>query len=407
MIYLFQEWTELVLRWFHVIAGIAWIGSSFYFIALDLSLRQSKNLPDKSHGEAWQVHGGGFYHLVKYLVAPSKMPSELTWFKWEAYATWVSGFALLALIYYAGAELYMIDILKYDLEKYEAVIISILGIVFGWVVYDVMCRISLKTNVYVLISSVFILITAMSWIYSEIFSYRGAFMQIGTVLGTIMVANVLMIIIPGQKKVVASLLANDTPNPIHGAIAKQRSLHNNYLTLPVIFIMISNHYPLIYATEYSWIIISIILIIGALVRHFFNVKHTGAKAPYWVSFPIIILASLIFYISDLGKPKLNQIKDTALIIEKIPKKTLISAKEIIIAKCAMCHAQEPLWDDMRYAPKLVNLETSTDIINNIDNIYKQSVLSYAMPPGNISMLEEHERYLINQLYLSVNNLKNK
>ena len=407
MIFLFEEWTELILRWFHVIAGIAWIGSSFYFIALDLSLKQNKNLPDKSHGEAWQVHGGGFYHLVKYLVAPSKMPSELTWFKWEAYATWVSGFALLALIYYAGAELYMIDIVKYDLEKFEAVIISLLGIVFGWVIYDLVCRLSLKTNVYVLISSIFILITVMSWAYSEIFSYRGAFMQIGTVLGTIMVANVLMIIIPGQKKVVASLLANETPNPIHGAIAKQRSLHNNYLTLPVIFIMISNHYPLIYATKYSWIIISIILIIGALIRHFFNIKHTGAKPPYWVCVPIIILGSIIFYISDLGKPKLNNIKNTATLIELIPEKTLVSAQEIIVSKCSMCHAKEPLWENMKNAPKLVNLETSTDIINNIDNIYKQSVLSYAMPPGNISFLEDNERSLINQLYVSVHNLKNK
>jgi len=407
LIFLFEEWTELILRWFHVIAGIAWIGSSFYFIALDLSLKQNKNLPDKSHGEAWQVHGGGFYHLVKYLVAPSKMPSELTWFKWEAYATWVSGFALLALIYYAGAELYMIDIVKYDLEKYEAVIISLLGIVFGWVIYDLVCRLSLKTNVYVLISSIFILITVMSWAYSEIFSYRGAFMQIGTVLGTIMVANVLMIIIPGQKKVVASLLANETPNPIHGAIAKQRSLHNNYLTLPVIFIMISNHYPLIYATKYSWIIISIILIIGALIRHFFNIKHTGVKPPYWVCVPIIILGSIIFYISDLGKPKLNNIKNTATLIELIPEKTMVSAQEVIVSKCSMCHAKEPLWENMKNAPKLVNLETSTDIINNIDNIYRQSVLSYAMPPGNISFLEDNERSLINQLYLSVHNLKNK
>ena len=407
MIFLLEEWTELILRWFHVIAGIAWIGSSFYFIALDLSLKQNKNLPDKSHGEAWQVHGGGFYHLVKYLVAPSKMPSELTWFKWEAYATWVSGFALLALIYYAGAELYMIDIVKYDLEKYEAVIISLLGVVFGWVIYDFVCRLSLKTSVYVLISSIFILITVMSWAYSEIFSYRGAFMQIGTVLGTIMVANVLMIIIPGQKKVVASLLANEIPDPIHGAIAKQRSLHNNYLTLPVIFIMISNHYPLIYATKYSWIIISIILIIGALIRHFFNIKHTGAKPPYWVCVPIIILGSIIFYISDLGKPKLNNVKNTATLIELIPEKTLVSAQEIIVSKCSMCHAKEPLWENMKNAPKLVNLETPTDIINNIDNIYKQSVLSYAMPPGNISFLEENERSLINQLYMSVHNLKNK
>ena len=407
MIFLFEEWIELTLRWLHVIAGIAWIGSSFYFIALDLSLKQGKNLPDKSHGEAWQVHGGGFYHLVKYLVAPSKLPSELTWFKWEAYATWVSGFALLALIYYAGAELYMIDIIKYDFEKYEAVIISILGIIFGWLIYDIICRISLKTNVYTLIGSIFILITAMSWVYSEIFSYRGAFMQIGTILGTIMVANVLMVIIPGQKKVVASLIANETPDPKHGMIAKQRSLHNHYLTLPVIFIMISNHYPLIYATKYSWIIIPIILIIGALIRHFFNVKHTGSKPPYWVAIPVTIFTLLTIYISYSGKPELSEMKGNATLINKIPKPILANAQEIIVSKCAMCHAREPLWENMANAPKLIRLETKKDIVDNIDNIYSQSVLSFAMPPGNLSFIEDHERVEIQKLYIAINNLKDE
>ena len=407
MIFIFEEWIELILRWFHVIAGIAWIGSSFYFIALDLSLKQGKNLPDKSHGEAWQVHGGGFYHLVKYLVAPSKLPSELTWFKWEAYATWVSGFALLALIYYAGAELYMIDIIKYDFEKYEAVIMSILGIIFGWLIYDIICRISLKTNVYTLIGSIFILITAMSWVYSEIFSYRGAFMQIGTILGTIMVANVLMVIIPGQKKVVASLIANEIPDPEHGMIAKQRSLHNNYLTLPVIFIMISNHYPLIYATKYSWIIIPIILIIGALIRHFFNVKHTGSKPPYWVAIPVTIFTLLTIYISYSGKPELSEMKGNATLINKIPKPILANAQEIIVSKCAMCHAREPLWENMANAPKLIRLETKKDIVDNIDNIYSQSVLSFAMPPGNLSFIEDHERAEIQKLYIAINNLKDE
>ena len=407
MIFLFEEWIELILRWFHVVAGIAWIGSSFYFIALDLSLKQGKNLPDKSHGEAWQVHGGGFYHLVKYLVAPSKLPSELTWFKWEAYATWVSGFALLALIYYAGAELYMIDIIKYDFEKYEAVIMSILGIIFGWLIYDTICRISLKTNVYTLIGSIFILITAVSWVYSEIFSYRGAFMQIGTILGTIMVANVLMVIIPGQKKVVASLIANETPDPKHGMIAKQRSLHNNYLTLPVIFIMISNHYPLIYATKYSWIIIPMILIIGALIRHFFNVKHTGSKPPYWVAIPVTIFTLLTIYISYSGKPELSEMKGNATLINKIPKPILANAQEIIVSKCAMCHAREPLWENMANAPKLIRLETKKDIVDNIDNIYSQSVLSFAMPPGNLSFIEDHERAEIQKLYIAINNLKDE
>ena len=408
MIFLMHEWLELVLRWFHVIAGIAWIGSSFYFIALDLSLKQNQNLPPKSYGEAWQVHGGGFYHLVKYLVAPSKLPSELTWFKWEAYATWVSGFALLALIYYAGAELYLIDMIKYDFEKYEAILISIFGIIFGWFVYDTMCRISLKTNVYTLILSIFILITVMSWTYSELFSYRGAFMQIGTVLGTIMVANVLMVIIPGQKKVVASLIKSETPDAKYGMIAKQRSLHNNYLTLPVIFIMISNHYPIIYATTYSWMVIPIILIIGALIRHFFNIKHTGLKPPYWIIFPVIILLFLSIFISDYGKPQLTKINQNVHLIKDIPKPILSSAQEIIVSKCSMCHAKEPLWDNMHNPPKQLILETAEDIIVNIENIYSQSVASFAMPPGNVSFLENHERAQIEELYLTILDLtKNK
>jgi len=408
MMFLLQEWIEIILRWFHVIAGIAWIGSSFYFIALDLSLKQNKNLPPKSYGEAWQVHGGGFYHLVKYLVSPSRLPAELTWFKWEAYATWVSGFALLALIYYAGAELYMIDIVKYDFEKYEAIIISIIGIIIGWLLYDLICRISLKTNVYVLIVAILILISTMSWIYSELFSYRGAYMQIGTVLGTIMVANVLMVIIPGQKKVVASLLSGEDPNPKYGMIAKQRSLHNNYLTLPVIFIMIGNHYPFVYATKYSWVIISLILIVGALIRHFFNVKHTGEKPPYWVLFPIIALITLSIYISEIGKPNLglNNNKNTVKLIPKIPKLILANAQEIIVTKCSMCHAKEPLWPNMQSAPKLLKLETTEDIINNIDKIYIQSVISFAMPPGNISFLENHERAKIGKLYEVISKIKN-
>lgn len=408
MIFLLQEWIEIILRWFHVIAGIAWIGSSFYFIALDLSLKQNKNLPSKSHGEAWQVHGGGFYHLVKYLVAPSRLPAELTWFKWEAYATWVSGFALLALIYYAGAELYMIDIVKYDFEKYEAIIISIIGIIIGWLLYDLICRMALKTNVYVLIIAILILVSSMSWLYSELFSYRGAYMQVGTVLGTIMVANVLMIIIPGQKKVVTSLLSGEEPDPKHGMIAKQRSLHNNYLTLPVIFIMIGNHYPFVYATSYSWIIISLILIIGALIRHFFNVKHTGENPPYWVLFPIIILITLSIYVSEIGKPnlELKNNKTTVKLIPKIPELILSNAQEIIVSKCSMCHSKEPLWENMRSPPKLIKLETTEDIINNIDKIYTHSVISFAMPPGNISFLESHERAEIGKLYEAISNIKN-
>jgi len=400
-------WSELIVRWVHVIAGIAWIGSSFYFIALDLSLKPGKELPDEAHGQAWQVHGGGFYNMVKYLVAPAKMPDELTWFKWEAYGTWISGIALMSLVYYGAASLYMIDLEILDITEIQAVMISLAGIVISWALYDGLCRSPLgKSDLWLALAG-FVFLVLLAFGYSLIFSARGAFMQMGVTIGTMMVANVLMIIIPGQTKVVTALKAGKNPDPRYGARGKQRSLHNNYLTLPVIFIMISNHYPLIYATKYSWVIISIILIIGALIRHFFNIKHTGANPPYWVCFPIIILASVIFYISDLGKPQLTKIKNTASLIELIPKETLVSAKEIIVSKCSMCHAREPMWENMKNAPKLVNLETSADIINNIQSIHKQSVLSYAMPPGNISFLEDNERNLINQLYLSVHNLKNK
>ena len=405
MIFLFEEWIELILRWFHVIAGIAWIGSSFYFIALDLSLKQGKNLPDKSHGEAWQVHGGGFYHLVKYLVAPSKLPSELTWFKWEAYATWVSGFALLALIYYAGAELYMIDIIKYDFEKYEAVIMSILGIIFGWLIYDIICRISLKTNVYTLIGSIFILITAMSWVYSEIFSYRGAFMQIGTILGTIMVANVAMVIIPGQKKVVNALIKGNKPDPIHGIRAKQRSLHNNYLTLPVIFVMLAGHYPMVFATKFSWLILAIVIVIGALIRHFFNSRHAKKKTPWWTWVLSTILTVFIIYLSNAGKPDISDDKKLVSLQKDINHEILLNAVNVVEVHCAMCHAKYPSWERMSRPPKGLILANKDDIILNIDSLYQQVVLSNAMPPGNITWMEYSERETIKLLYQEI--LKNR
>ena len=298
MTYVFFEWTEFLVRWFHVITGIAWIGSSFYFIALDLSLRNSDQIPKEAHGEAWQVHGGGFYRIIKYLVAPSKMPNELTWFKWEAYGTWISGFLLLAIVYYLSAELYMIDMEKFDISQTDAILISIFGIILGWIIYDQICKYTVNQNLNILALFILLVFTFFSWFFFQVFSYRGAFIQIGSMLGTIMVANVLMIIIPGQKKVVNSLLKGEKPDPKHGATAKQRSLHNNYLTLPVIFIMISNHYPVIYATKFSWIIISLIIIVGALIRHYFNIKHTGKKPPYWIWLPISKIILLSIYITE-------------------------------------------------------------------------------------------------------------
>ena len=405
MSYVFFEWTEFLVRWFHVITGIAWIGSSFYFIALDLSLRNSGQIPKEAHGEAWQVHGGGFYRIIKYLVAPSKMPNELTWFKWEAYGTWISGFLLLAIVYYLSAELYMIDMEKFDISQTDAILISIFGIILGWIIYDQICKYTVNQNLNILVLFILLVFTFFSWFFFQVFSYRGAFIQIGSMLGTIMVANVLMIIIPGQKKVVNSLLKGEKPDPKHGVTAKQRSLHNNYLTLPVIFIMISNHYPVIYATKFSWIIISLILIVGALIRHYFNIKHTGKKPPYWIWLPISIIILLSIYITELGKPKLlNDEKMSATIINQIPKNLILASEEIIISKCSMCHAKEPLWENLHIPPKMVILETKEDIIKHIDGIYSQVVASYAMPPGNVTFIESSERQTLNSLYKKIKEL---
>jgi len=405
MTYIFFEWTEFLVRWFHVITGIAWIGSSFYFIALDLSLRNSDQIPKEAHGEAWQVHGGGFYRIIKYLVAPSKMPNELTWFKWEAYGTWISGFLLLAIVYYLSAELYMIDMEKFDISQTDAILISIFGIILGWIIYDQICKYTVNQNLNILALFILLVFTFFSWFFFQVFSYRGAFIQIGSMLGTIMVANVLMIIIPGQKKVVNSLLKGEKPDPKHGVTAKQRSLHNNYLTLPVIFIMISNHYPVIYATKFSWIIISLIIIVGALIRHYFNIKHTGKKPPYWIWLPISIIILLSIYITELGKPKLlNDEKKSAKIINQIPKNLISASEEIIISKCSMCHAKEPLWENLHIPPKMVILETKEDIIKHIDGIYSQVVASYAMPPGNVTFIESSERQTLNSLYKKIKEL---
>jgi uncharacterized membrane protein len=386
-------WSEFMVRWLHVVAGIAWIGSSFYFIALDLSLKPGKQLPDEAHGQAWQVHGGGFYNMVKYLVAPARMPDELTWFKWEAYTTWLSGFALLTIIYYAGAGLYMIDAEILDLEPWQAIGLSIGGIVAGWVAYDLMCRSQLGRDDRLLALAGFVFIVALAWLYTEIFSARGAFVQIGVSIGTIMVANVAMVIIPGQKKVVAALVAGDTPDPVFGRRGKQRSLHNNYLTLPVIFVMIGGHYPAVFATDYSWVILALVLVMGAVIRHFFNTKHKGDPAPWWTWAVAAALLVAAILLSQAGAPKYDE---SAYAEQGYGEGAdlHLAAVELVTERCAICHAAVPQWDGMGFAPKGVKLETEADILAHVDAIYWQVAASHAMPPGNVIWVEPEERAML-------------
>ena len=390
----FWLWSEMIVRWVHVIAGVAWIGSSFYFIALDLSLKPGKELPKEANGQAWQVHGGGFYNMVKYLVAPSKMPDELTWFKWEAYSTWISGMALMSLVYYGSTSLYMIDLEVLDITQGQAVLLSLGGILVGWVVYDGLCRSPLGRNDLILALSGLIFLIILSYIYTQIFSHRGAFMQMGISIGTMMVANVAMVIIPGQKKVVKALKAGEEPNPIYGARGKQRSLHNNYLTLPVIFVMLGVHYPIIFATEYSWLILGLILIICALIRHFFNTKHKGLPAPYWTWLAASFLVVCCISLSYVGGPTNEDYEISNLNISK--DEVHNSAVELVIERCSACHAKEPVWDGLAFAPKGVYLETEAQILKMENEIYWQSAASWAMPPGNIIWLDDEERALLSE-----------
>ena len=395
----FWLWSEMIVRWVHVIAGVAWIGSSFYFIALDLSLKPGKELPKEANGQAWQVHGGGFYNMVKYLVAPKKMPEELTWFKWEAYSTWISGMALMSLVYYGSASLYMIDLEVLDITKLQAVFLSLGGIVIGWIIYDGLCRSPLGKNDLILALAGLVFLVLLSFIYTQVFSHRGAFMQMGVTIGTMMVANVAMVIIPGQKKVVQALKAGDDPNPIYGVRGKQRSLHNNYLTLPVIFVMIGGHYPIIFATEYSWLILGLILIIGALIRHFFNTKHKGLPAPYWTWLVASVLAVCSVLLSYAGAPNNNvyEVSNLKMTKEEIHK----TAVELVIERCSSCHAREPLWEGLAFAPKGIHLETEEEVLKMANEIYWQSAASWAMPPGNIIWLEDEERVLLSDWHASL------
>jgi uncharacterized membrane protein len=267
------HWAEFAVRWLHVITAIAWIGSSFYFIALDLGL--NRNIPGPADGEEWQVHGGGFYHIQKYMVAPEAMPEHLTWFKWESYATWLSGVALLIVLYWVGAELYLIDWTVMELQPWQAIVISALSLTLGWVAYDLLCKSKLGDNPTLLMILLFGIIVVLSWGYTQVFSGRAALLHLGALTATIMTANVAMIIIPNQKIVVADLKAGRTPDPKYGKIAKLRSTHNNYLTLPVIFLMLSNHYPLAFASEWNWLIAALVFLMGVTIRHFFNTMHSA------------------------------------------------------------------------------------------------------------------------------------
>jgi uncharacterized membrane protein len=393
------EWFAFAIRWLHVITAIAWIGSSFYFIALDLGLKKSPHLPVGAYGEEWQVHGGGFYHVQKYSVAPENMPEHLVWFKWESYSTWLSGAVMLMIVYWLGAELYLIDPAKADLSVWQAISISAGSLIIGWLIYDFLCKSFLGDNPTRLMLLLFIILVAMSWGYNQIFTGRAAMLHLGAFTATIMSANVFFIIMPNQRIVVNDLKEGRTPHPKYGKIAKLRSTHNNYLTLPVLFLMLSNHYPLAFATEYTWIIASLVFLMGVTIRHYFNTLHATGSGPTWTWMATLVLFLIIAALStastwdgdydDLENQPLSQSQ-----VKFIQAKGFDDISDIIIGRCSMCHAREPVWDGMINAPKGVYLETHQDIARSAKEIYIHAGLSNAMPPANITELEDEDRIKI-------------
>jgi len=396
------DWIAFAVRWLHVITAIAWIGSSFYFIALDLGLRRSGDLGG-ADGEEWQVHGGGFYHIRKYLVAPAAMPDHLTWFKWESYSTWLSGAALLMIVYWVGGELYLIDAEKADLALWQGILISAASLSIGWLVYDFLCKSPLGEQPTILMLLLFVLLVAMGWGYTQIFTGRAMMLHLGAFTATIMTANVFFIIMPNQRIVVADLKAGRTPDPKFGKIAKLRSTHNNYLTLPVIFLMLSNHYPLAFATQYNWIIAALVFLMGVTIRHYFNTMHARRGNPTWTWLATVLIFIAIVWLSSIGAPRDDLATAESRTLTRAEQvfaeaEGFEQARDIVLGRCSMCHAREPFHDGVHAAPKAVHLETTSDIAAHARQIYLQAGVSHAMPPANVTYIEPGERAALRAWY---------
>jgi uncharacterized membrane protein len=381
------EWLSLIFRWLHVVAAVAWIGSSFYFIHLDLSLKPGKDLPDGVKGEAWQVHGGGFYRIVKYLVAPASMPDELTWFKWEAYTTWMSGFVLMIIVYYLQADLFLVDKSVLELTPAQAGLFSFVSLSVAWLLYEVACRSGLVRHELPFALGGYVFLVGLTYAFTHVLSGRGAFNQIGAIVGTIMVANVFVVIIPNQKKIIAALLKGETADPALGEAGKLRSVHNNYLTLPVIVLMISNHYPLLFATRYNWLIVAIVLLLGPVIRHFFNERHADRPSPWWVWGIAALGMIAIGWLSAAGP---REVSTGAL----PGAHDFAAVSDIVSTRCSMCHAAEPVWEGIITAPKGVVLDQADHVRRYARLIGRNAAWSSAMPPGNVTEMTPQERATI-------------
>ena len=379
------DWLSLLVRWLHLITGIAWIGASFYFVMLDNSLSPPAKAADRERGvfgELWAVHGGGFYVSQKFLTGPKGEPlsANLHWSKWEAYTTWLSGMALLSIIYWFGASTWLVDRSVLDISPGVGVAISIAVIVGGWLVYDGLCRL-LRGRENLLAASLFAFVVAMCWVLAHVFSARAAYLHVGVMLGTIMVANVFFVIIPGQKAMVADILVGREPDPAPGLAGKQRSVHNTYFTLPVLFVMISNHYPMTYGHSYGWAVLAVVMLAGVLIRQYFVLRHKGMAKAWLPVAACVLLAGVAAAIAPRG------------VVSGGPAVAFVQVQGVIAKRCVPCHAAQPQQAGFMQPPKGIMLETAEQITAQAPKI-GETVANKVMPIGNLTQMTDDERALI-------------
>jgi uncharacterized membrane protein len=373
-----EDWLELGLRWLHVIAGIVWIGTSFYFVALDNHLGRPRVAEPDVAGESWEIHGGGFYRISKYTVAPEELPEPLHWFKWEAYTTWLSGFGLLVVLYYWNADTYLIDPSVADIPVAAAIAVSLIGLAAAWVVYDLACK-AFESDV-VLGLILLAMVVGSAYAAGQVFSGRAAYLQVGAMLGTIMVANVLFNIIPAHWELIRAKEAGQAPDPAPALEAKRRSVHNNYLTLPVVFTMISVHFAFTYEDEHAWLVLVVLVLIGAWIRQFFNLRHAG-RTVWWIPATALLAAvalAVAIRPDEGGGSPAQDVSDA-------------EATAIVQQRCAPCHSENPTQEGYEAAPAGVVLDTRQQIADQADAIREQAVRTEAMPLGNVTGMTAQER----------------
>ncbi len=380
----FFDWLNMFFRWFHVVAGVAWIGASFYFVWLDLNLRQPPQWKtDKGvKGDLWAIHGGGIYEVAKYQLEPPQMPTKLHWFKWEAYTTWLTGFALMSVMYYWGADQYLIDPSKMDLTQFQAIGISLAFLVGGFVFYEALVKSPLQNFPKVFGAILFSGLTFAAYALGEIFSDRAAYLHVGALIGSIMAGNVFFGIMPAQRELVRAIEAGEKPDPRPSAFAKLRSTHNNYFTLPLLFIMISNHYPMTFAHDQAWLVLALICANAAFIRHYFNLKHQDNHQPWILGAGAVMLFAIIGWMMPMPVST-----DSNKVVVQVSDARVLEVSQL---RCASCHAAKPSSEMFSAAPGGIELETLEQLQTNKARIVA-AVQSKYMPLANMTKMTDEER----------------